>query len=358
MKAALWYQKGDVRIEDIPEPQVQDDTVKIKVQWCGICGSDLHEYLGGPISIPVGKPHPLTGDVAPVVLGHEFSGIVLETGKNVTHVKPGDRIVVEPLFVCGKCPACRAGQYNLCEHVGYYGFAGGGGAFSEITTFAGKFVHKIPDGLPLDKAALVEPISVALHSLRVGGFEIGQTAVVAGAGPIGMGTIECLRAAGARKIIVVQRKSVRQQYALEAGADVVLDPNEVDVVSEIRRLTDGKGADIAFETTSAEQCYNLLLQSLRFAGTMVVTSVWEGDMKHNPNKIVMTEKKMVGSICYCGDDFPSTIAMLADGRIKADGFITKKIYLEDLIEEGFNTLLGPEKKSHMKILVTPDKGLL
>ena len=357
MKAALWYQQKDVRVEDIKEPQVTDDTVKIKVKWCGICGSDLHEYLAGPIFIPVGAPHPITGDIAPVVMGHEFSGEVVEVGKNVTNVKPGDRVAVEPIYACGKCAACREGKYNLCTSLGFHGLAGGGGGFAEYTTMASRFVHKIPDTLSYEKAALVEPMAVALHSLRVGDFQIGQSAIVAGAGPIGLATVEFLKAAGAKQVIMIQRKSIRQQYALRSGADVVLDPNEVDVVAEVKKLTGGVGADIAFETTGSQQCYQLALDSLRFAGTLVVTSIWEGDIQQNPNSVVLSEKKIVGSICYC-NDFPAVIAMMADGRIKADGYITKQIYVDDIVREGFGTLTGPEKKVQVKILVTPDKALL
>lgn len=357
MKAALWYNVKDVRVEDVKEPQVKDDTVKIKVKWCGICGSDLHEYLAGPIFIPVDKPHPITGEKAPVILGHEFSGEVVEIGKNVTNVKVGDRVAVEPMDVCGKCPACLEGKYNLCSSLGFHGLAGGGGGFSEYTTFPAKFVHKIPDALSYEKAALIEPMSVALHSLRVGSFEIGQTAVVAGAGPIGLATVECLKAAGAKQVIMIQRKSIRQQYALRSGADIVLDPNEVDVVAEIKKLTGGIGADVSFETTGSEQCYKQALDALKYAGTLVVTSIWEGEIKYNPNSVVMTEKKIVGSICYC-NDFPSTIAMMADNRIKAEGYITKKIYIDDIVKEGFGTLTGPDKKAQVKIIVTPDKSLL
>lgn len=357
MRAALWYDKKDVRIEDVKEPQVKDDSVKIKVKWCGICGSDLHEYLAGPIFIPVGQPHPLTGEKAPVVMGHEFSGEVVEVGKNVTNFQVGDRVVVEPVVVCGKCNACLSGKYNLCSSLGFHGLAGGGGGFAEYTVFPAKFVHKIPDNLSYEKAALIEPMSVALHSVRVGDFKIGQSAIVTGAGPIGLATIECLKAAGAKQVIVIQRKSVRQEYAKCSGADIVLDPNETDVVEEIRKLTGGVGADVAFETTGSEQCFNLALEALSYAGTLVVTSIWEGDIKFNPNAVVMTEKKIVGSICYCGD-FPSTIAMMSDNRIKAEGYITKRIYIDDIISQGFNTLTGPEKKAQVKIIVTPDKSLL
>lgn len=357
MKAALWYAKKDVRVEEIEEPKVTVNGVKIKVKWCGICGSDLHEYLGGPIFIPVGQPHPLSGTTAPVVLGHEFSGDVVEVGPNVTNFKPGDRVIVEPIVACGKCPACLEGKYNLCSSLGFHGLCGSGGGLAEYTVFPEEFVHKIPDGMSYEQAALVEPMAVALHSIRIGNFRTGDTALVLGSGPIGLATIECLKAAGARLIIVLQRKSIRQEYAKRAGADVVLDPNEVNIVEEVKKLTNGLGVDVAFETTGAQIGFDTGIDSLKFEGTLVVTSIWENDVKFNPNVLVFTEKKIIGTLAY-RHEFPATMAQMKDGRIKAEGYVTKKIHLDDIVEEGFGTLTGPEKKKHVKILVTPDKELV
>jgi len=357
MKAALWYAKNDVRVEETAEPVVTKGTVKVKVKWCGICGSDLHEYLAGPIFIPVGKPHPLSKNQAPVVLGHEFSGEVMEVGQGVTDFKSGDRVIVEPIVACGECAACKEGKYNLCENLGFHGLCGSGGGFAEYTVFPEEFVHKIPDELSYEKAALVEPMAVALHSLRVCNFMAGETAVVLGAGPIGLATIECLKAAGAKLIVVLQRKSVRQEYALRAGANVVLDPNEVDIAAEVKKLTGGVGADVAFETTGSKTGFDVGLNSIRYDGKLVITSIWEGDINFNPNILVFTEKKIIGTLAY-RHEFPATIALMSDGRIKADGYITKKIHLDDIVKEGFGALTGPEKKKHVKILVTPDKSLL
>lgn len=357
MKAALWYGKNDVRVEEIEEPQVVKNSVKIKVKWCGICGSDLHEYLGGPIFIPVGQPHPLSGNVAPVVLGHEFSGEVVEVGEGVSKLKPGDRVAVEPIVACGKCPACREGKYNLCSSLGFHGLCGSGGGFAEYTVFPAEFVHKIPDSMSYEQAALIEPMAVALHSIRIADFKTGDTALVLGSGPIGLATIECLKAAGASLVVVLQRKSVRQEYAKRAGADVVLDPNEVDVAAEVKKLTDGVGVDTAFETTGAEVGVNIGLDSIKFEGTLVITSIWERPMTFNPNVLVFQEKKIVGTLAY-RHEFPATIAQISDGRIKAQGYVTKKILLDDIVKEGFGTLTGPEKKSHVKIIITPDKSLL
>ena len=357
MKAALWYGRKDVRVEEIKEPKIVSGSVKIKVKWCGICGSDLHEYLGGPIFIPVEKPHPITGEKAPVVMGHEFSGEIVEVCEGTSKFKVGDRVVVEPIWACGKCAACKEGKYNLCSSLGFFGLAGGGGGFAEYAVFPEEFVHKIPDSISFEQAALIEPMSVALHSLRVGKFKTGDTALVLGSGPIGLATIECLKAAGARLVIVMQRKSIRQEYAKRSGADYVLDPNEVNIAEEVKKLTDGLGVDVSFETTGAQIGYDSGIDSLKYDGTMVVTSIWEKPISFNPNSIVFTEKHIVGTIAY-RHEFPAVIAQLKDGRIKAEGYITKKIAIDDIVEEGFGTLTGPEKKKQVKILVTPDKSLL
>lgn len=357
MKAALWYGVKDVRVEEIEEPKVLEGTVKVKVKWCGICGSDLHEYLGGPIFIPVGKPHPLSKNVAPVVLGHEFSGEVVEVGEGVSKFKKGDRVIVEPMVVCGECPACKEGKYNLCEKLGFHGLCGSGGGFAEYTVFPQEYIHKIPEGMSYEQAALVEPMAVALHSIRIAKFVTGNTALVLGSGPIGLATIECLKAAGASLVIVLQRKSIRQEYAKRAGADYVLDPNECDIATEVKKLTGGLGVDVAFETTGAKIGLDTGLDSLKFEGTLVVTSIWEGEVNINPNKLVFTEKKIVGTLAY-RHEFPATMAQMKDGRIKAEGYITSKVYIDDIVEKGFGALTGPEKKKHVKILVTPEKELL
>jgi len=357
MKAALWYGKKDIRVEEVKEPKVTKGTVKIKVKWCGICGSDLHEYLTGPIFIPVDTPHKLSGNKAPVILGHEFSGKVIEVGQDVTNLKVGDRVVVEPIVACGKCPACKEGKYNLCSFLGFHGLCGSGGGFAEYTVFPAEFVHKIPDSLSYEKAALVEPMAVALHSLRIGHFMTGQTAIVLGAGPIGLATIECLKAAGAKLVVALERISIRQEYAKRAGADIVLDPNQTNILEAVKKLTDGIGVDIAFETTGAKVGFDTGINSIKYDGTMVVTSIWEEDISFNPNVLVFTEKKIVGTLAY-RNEFSATITQISDNRIKAEGYITKKILLDDIVEEGFVTLTGSEKKKHVKILVTPDKSLL
>lgn len=358
MKAAVWYQQRDVRIEETEEPFPKEGEVKIKVKWCGICGSDLHEYLEGPVSIPVGTPHPQTGVMAPVTLGHEFSGEVVEVGPGVKDYKPGDRVVCEATVGCMVCPECLKGNYSHCKNLAIYGVSGYGSGLAEYTVAKENFVHKIPDSLDYEKAALAEPISVGFHSLVIGKFQPGMTAVVLGAGPIALGVIESLRASGARKIIAVVRKSIRQEYALRSGADLVLDPNECDAAEEIMKLTDGNGADICFETYGTELGPKIGQACLCSCGTLVIISLWANPVPVDLMATVQGEISIVGSNLYTYNDFETVIRMMDDGRIPAKGYITSRIALEDLVEQGFEVLSGPEKKKHVKIVVTPDRSLL
>ncbi|MDR3225213.1 MAG: 2,3-butanediol dehydrogenase [Clostridiales Family XIII bacterium] len=356
MKAAFWNKRMDISVNETEEPVPGPDQVKVQVKWCGLCGSDIHEYLGGPIAIPEDEPHPLTGKKAPVILGHEVSGDVIEVGKDVTNLSVGDRVVVEPLVMCGECPACREDKYNLCEKLGFLGLCGIGGGFAEYLTYPARYVHKMPDHMTYEQGALVEPVAVAVHSLKVGGFKIGQNALVIGAGPIGLLTVTTLKAAGAAQVFVVQRKSDRQRLAKIAGADAVFDPAECDAAEEIKRRTGG-GVDIAFEVTGSKSGFDIGMKSLRYAGTFVITSIWEEEISVNLNDIVYPEINIVGTISSV-KNFPMTIKLIADGRINADYVVTSKIHLDEIVEKGIDVLTGPEKKKHAKILVTPDERLL
>ena len=167
MKAAVFHGQRDLRVDDVPEPETRPGGAKIEVSWCGICGSDLHEYTAGPIFVPPsGSPHPLTGEEMPMVLGHEFGGRVVEVGEGVSRVEVGDRGAVEPIYYCGECPECRRGMYNLCRKLGFYGLSGGGGGFSEFAVVPEHMAHKLPEELSDEDGALVEPVAVGLHAVR------------------------------------------------------------------------------------------------------------------------------------------------------------------------------------------------
>lgn len=349
MKALRWHGPRDLRLEQIEEPKVQPGKVKLRVEWCGICGSDLHEYTAGPIFIPKDAPHPITGEKAPIVMGHEFSGQVVEIGEGVTKFKPGDRVVVEPIYACGECETCRQGLYNLCPKMGFLGLAGGGGGFSEYVVFDDYRVHKIPDSVSYEQGALVEPAAVALYAVRQSRLKAGDKAAVFGTGPIGLLVIEALKAAGAAEIYAVELSPERKQKAAELGA-IVIDPKEYDVVEELRKRTGG-GVDVAYETTGVGPVLTQSLNAVKPNGELMVLSIWEKEATIHPNHIVLAERKINAIIGY-RDVFPAVISLMAQGYFPADKLVTKRIKLEDAVSEGFEALL--KERNQVKILVKPN----
>ncbi|MDQ8093979.1 2,3-butanediol dehydrogenase [Bacillus amyloliquefaciens] len=346
MKAARWHNQKDIRIENIDEPKAEPGKVKIKVKWCGICGSDLHEYLGGPIFIPVGEPHPLTKETAPVTMGHEFSGEVVEVGEGVKNYSVGDRVVVEPIFATHG----HQGAYNLDEQMGFLGLAGGGGGFSEYVSVDEELLFKLPEELSYEQGALVEPSAVALYAVRQSKLKAGDTAAVFGCGPIGLLVIEALRAAGATDIYAVELSPERQEKAKELGA-IIIDPSKTeDVVEEIAKRTNG-GVDVSYEVTGVPVVLRQAIQSTSIAGETVIVSIWEKGAEIHPNDIVIKERTVKGIIGY-RDIFPSVLALMKEGYFSADKLVTKKIVLDDLIEEGFGALI--KEKNQVKILVKPN----
>jgi (R,R)-butanediol dehydrogenase / meso-butanediol dehydrogenase / diacetyl reductase len=354
MRAARYHGRGDVRIDEVPEPRTGPGQVKVAVEWCGICGTDLHEFLEGPLFIPApGSPHPITGETVPVVMGHEFAGTVAELGEGVSGLNVGDRVAVEPYYVCGECAACRAGRYNICRLAGFVGLAGSQGGFAERCVVDQRWVHPLGE-LSTDLGALVEPLAVGYHAARLSGLPKDGSAVVFGAGPIGLVTIAALKARGAGQVISVEPAAARKAKAPGAGADMVLDPTEVDVSVAVRELTEGAGADAAFECAGIDAVLASAIASVRPGGLVVNVAIWGHPATVQLNSLVMSEVAVLGSLAYCGDH-PDTIRLLADGMVDASQFITARIGLDDLVEGGFRQLIE-HKDEHVKILVSPREG--
>jgi len=338
-------------LDDIAEPTTRPGTVKVAVDWCGICGSDLHEYLEGPINMPSpGHPDPLTGEEPPVVLGHEFAGVVIEVGAGVTSVKEGDRVAVEPYHTCGSCVACKSNNYNWCPDLGFIGLAGGGGGFSEFVVVPAERAFKLNE-LGTDLGALVEPLAVGLHAVKISGARPGQTAIVFGAGPIGLMTTVNLRAAGVDRIVVVEPAAVRNDKATAAGADIVLNPMEVDVVEAIMEMTGGIGADIAMECAGIAAAMNQATSAVRKGGRIVNVALWGKPATIDMNAILLKELSLLGTLAYC-NDHQDTIDLVRSTPVDLSQFITKRISLEDVIDGGFHELIA-NKDEHIKILVHP-----
>ena len=351
MKASRFYGRRDIRVDQIPEPELEPGTVKIKVDWTGICGTDLHEYEDGPIFCPgPGKPHPLSGEEVPIVLGHEFAGVATEVAEGVTHIKVGDKVAVDPFYNCGTCAPCLAGSYNLCVVAGYVGLTGRGGGFAEYVVVRADRVHDLGD-VPTDIGALVEPLAVAHHAIGRSGAQPSDTVVVFGAGPIGLFVIALLKAQGIEKIISVELSAIRKEKARRAGAAFVLDPSEVNVVQRIQEETNGIGADVAFECVGVNSAIQTAIDALRFHGTLVNISIWGHKAEVDMLTLLMKELTLKGSFAYANDHAP-VIELLKAGKLDVADFITGRIAVEDVYEQGFRQLIE-NKEENVKILVHP-----
>ncbi|MGF1561533.1 MAG: 2,3-butanediol dehydrogenase [Geminicoccaceae bacterium] len=347
MKAARWHGAKDIRVETIDDPMPDAGQVKIKVAWTGICGSDLHEYLAGPIFVPVAENHPLSHDKAPIVMGHEYCGEVVDLGDGVTGLAVGDRVAIEPIFACEACAPCRNGKYNLCEKLGFVGLSGGYGGFATYSVVPARMVHKMPDSLSIEQGAVVEPAAVALHAIRISALKAGDKAAVFGAGPIGLLVVESLRIAGASEIYVVEPSETRRQKALALGATAAFDPTVDDPVEAIRDRT-LSGVDVAFEVTGVPAVLPQSIESTRYEGQTIIVSIWETQAGFQPNTVVLRERDIKGTIAY-RNVYPAVMALMEQGYYSAEKLVTKRIALDDIVRDGFEALVA--EKSQIKILV-------
>nr|WP_241476445.1 2,3-butanediol dehydrogenase [Nesterenkonia sp. YGD6]MCH8563621.1 2,3-butanediol dehydrogenase [Nesterenkonia sp. YGD6] len=352
MRAARYYDRKDIRIEEIDEPQLKPGHVAIDVAWCGICGTDLHEYLEGPIFVPAhGHPHPISGESAPVTLGHEFSGTVTAVADDVSDLTSGQKVVVEPYIIREDVEVKPGVDYQLSPDMNFIGLGGRGGGLSEKIVVERRWVHPIADHVPLDHAALIEPLAVGHHAFVRSGGKAGGVAVVGGAGPIGLLTAAVLKAEGLT-VFISELSEARKAKARETGvADEVFDPREVDVAAEVRRRTDGRGADVGFECSSVPVVLDMLLDAVRPAGVIVNVSIWGHKPAVDMPKLVLKEIALLGTIGYA-NDHRRVIELVEDGKIDLGPFITGRIGLDGLVSEGFEQLIN-NNEQHVKIIVDP-----
>lgn len=346
MKAAVYYGPNKVEVADVPEPTPGPGTVKLEVGFNGICGTDLHEYYAGPIFVPT-APHPLTGQQLPLTLGHEFSGVITDIGAGVTGWSEGDRVAVEPIYKCGHCPACSAGNYNICAQIGFHGLMSDGG-MAQYSVVPTSMLHKLPDNVSMQLGALVEPMSVAYHAATLGDTKPGDTAMVFGAGPIGIGLWFALRGKGIEDVFVVEPSATRRG-AIEALGARTLDPTHTDVPEFIADHTKGRKADAVFDAAGVAPAVETALACIGARKPMVSVAIYEKPLTTPLLNLVMNESRIQGSLCYTAADFEAVIALMEKGSYDTTGWVTP-IALDDVIDEGFEALHAGTK---MKVLVDP-----
>jgi (R,R)-butanediol dehydrogenase/meso-butanediol dehydrogenase/diacetyl reductase len=369
-KALRLHGQNDIRLDEVPQLQCGRSHVRLRVAFCGICGTDLKEYTSGPVFCPKpGETHPLTGCQSPVVLGHEFSGTVAEVGEGVAGINVGDRVAVIPnlndaQFGLPECFACERGRSNLCAKTAYYGLNAPSGGFSQEAVVDAANVFVLPDSVSLQVGALVEPLSVAWHMVRTSGFQPGQDALVLGAGPIGLGLLLVLKVWGARKVLLTEVLEKRKQQAYAFGADEVVDPLQPlpgktngnaevtnPVVVKARELSaSGAGVDVAFDASGFQSTLDTAIAAVQPGGTIFNVAIHAKPLSINPNDLGFSEKRYMGGIGYTKEDFKAVLAALARGSLQADKMITSVVPLVDVIQGAFRGLLD-KKENHIKILV-------
>jgi (R,R)-butanediol dehydrogenase/meso-butanediol dehydrogenase/diacetyl reductase len=344
MRAAVFYGRQDLRLEDVPEPSPGPGDVKLRIFYNGICGSDLHEYYEGPITTRL-EPHPLTGVKNPVIFGHEMSGEVVAVGAGVADLERGDRVAVEPVETCGRCLFCQSGQYNHCGLLAFHGYNRNGGGLAEFTVVRRSMAHKLPPGMSPEQGALIEPMAIAFATVNRARVEAGQTAVVHGLGPIGIGVYLTLQRRGVR-VIASDPSPARRAVLAKLGADVVLDPRAVNVVAAIRDLTGGRGAHASIDAAGVPVAFRAALQGTAIDGNVVVVAIHTRPIEIDPMEILMSEARITGVALSCGA-FPSVIEEMAAGAYPTTGWV-EKIPFDGLIRDGFERL---HRQEGVKLLV-------
>jgi len=350
VKAALWYEKEDIRIEEVPEPSAGAGEVKMRIKACGICGSDLHEYRSGPFIIPR-RPHPLTQRFGgPVILGHEFTAEVIAPGDGAGNFQIHDRVVANPLIYCGKCHYCQSGRHIMCTKLGTFGFAADG-AFAEYAVFPEHALLRLPDSVSDEMGAFVEPLAVALHAVNRSGLKLGDAAVVIGAGPIGLLVMQACRAAGASQVFVIEPIKARRRLAETLCASAVFNPEENDAGKLIAEYTHHLRADIAFDCVGSQSAFDTAVKVTGRRATICVVGLSLKPIEVPFIRLWGHEKTITFSSGY-EDEFPAAISLLADRRVEVDAMISDRIKLDDLVAKGMQPLIE-EADKHVKILVYP-----
>lgn len=344
MKALLLTAPSQLEYTEVPEPGQADDEVVVRIRACGICGSDIHGWDGSS-----GRRRP------PLIMGHEAAGEILSVGPRVEHWKPGDRVTFDSTIWCGQCDYCRAGQVNLCENRRVVGVAPAEyrqhGAFAEKLSLPARILYAIPDELSFEQAAMVEPVSIAIHAIKRVTVSPTDTVVVVGAGMIGLFVVQALRWAGAKQIIAVDLAENRLGLARELGATHILKSDACDVAAEVLKLTQGRGADSTFEAVGISPTVNLAFATLRRGGHAVLVGNLAAKIDF-PLQAVVTREITVHGTCGSAGEYPLCLDLIARRIVRVEPIISAVAPLTEGAE-WFERLSGKDGARYMKVILTP-----
>ncbi|GHV81927.1 sorbitol dehydrogenase [Spirochaetia bacterium] len=322
MKVAVMNGIGKMGYVERPIPAPQANEVLVKLEYVGICGSDMHYYESGRIGDYIVKP--------PFVLGHEPGGMVVEVGAGVTHLKVGDRVALEPGKTCGHCEFCREGKYNLCPDVVFFATPPVDGVFQEYVAHEAFLCFKLPDNVSTLEGALIEPLAVGFHAANQGGAHAGQTAVVFGSGCIGLVSMMALKAEGVSSVTVVDNMQKRLDKALELGAANVINFQNSNTVDMVRSLTNGRGCDLVIETSGVEAAANQAVQIARKGATIVMVGYGKTGMVNLPMSLALDKELTFKTIFRYRHIYPMAIEAVASGRVNLKGIVTNTFDFSDI----------------------------
>lgn len=343
MKALVLKEYNEFSYEEVPMPEYGSEEVLIRVKACAICGSDVHGMDGS-----TGRRIP------PIVMGHEASGLIEKIGGNVKNYKVGDRVTFDSTVYCGKCYFCRRGEINLCDNRRVLGVSCGEyryhGAFAEYVAIPQHILYPLPPKVTFEQAAMVEPLSIAFHAVRRSPVSLNNTAVVVGTGMIGLLIIQMLKAAGCGKIIAVDMLQEKLDMAKKLGADICLKADEINVATEVYKLTENRGADIAFEVVGITPAIQNAIACLKKGGSLTLVGNLKPSIDFPLQSVVTRQLSLYGS-CASAGEYPDCLDQLASGKVDVDSFISAVVPLSEGAS-WFNRLYAAEP-GLMKVILVP-----
>jgi L-iditol 2-dehydrogenase len=348
MKSLLLREYGELEIADMPKPDPGPGEVLVRVAACGICGSDVHGYDGSS-----GRRIP------PLVMGHEAAGTVAAVGPGVHEFRTGDRVTFDSTVYCGECEYCRRSEMNLCDRREVVGVSCGDyrrhGAFAEFVTVPERIMYRLPDAMGFSEAAMLEAISVALHAVHLSGESKGKTALVVGAGMIGLLTMQAARALGYARVLIADIDASRLELARRLGADAVLHRSGAALVDQVRQQTGGHGADVVLEAVGRNETIAASIDAVRKGGTVVLIGNISPEVTLPLQKVVSRQIRLQGSAASCGE-YPEAMELVAGGKIRIEPLITAVAALEDG-PRWFERLHAGEPNL-MKVVLSPDAAVV
>lgn len=330
-KAAYMTDVNTMFFKEVPMPQPGPKDVVVKVEYCGICGSDVHYYNKGRIGDYI-----VQGEF---ILGHEVAGTVTELGSEVTTLKVGDRVALEPGITCGHCEQCKEGKYNLCKDVVFFATPPVQGALQNFVKHPADMCFKLPENVSTKEGALVEPLAVGLHACKQGGVGLGDSVVILGAGCIGLVTLLSAKAMGASNVIVVDLVEKRLEYAKKLGANHVINARTEDVEAKIAELLGERGADVVLETAgSPKTIYQTPFFAKRGGTVVLVGLAVDSTLQYNFSQ-VMNKELTIKSVFRYRNLYPTAINAIADGSIDVKQIVTHEFKFEDA-KLAFDTVIA------------------